>query len=153
MDNLLPILGGFFGVLAATVTGFFAWKQSKSTVETQSKFDVIKAETLSKAEAVKVKTEAETKRLDQLIDSQNKLLDRQDKRLATQDVRMDEFQKQINVCIEERSKFKSLYEALEVQFRHTEQFKNAQKMVDGNIEAKLEGKLNGKITKQSGNIP
>lgn len=140
-------------MLAATVTGYFGWKQSKGTVETQSKFDVIKAETLSKAEAVKVKTEAETKRLDQLIDSQNKLLDRQDKRLAMQDVRMDEFQKQINVCIEERSKFKSLYEALEVQFRHTEEFKNAQKMMDGNIEAKLEGKLNGKITKQSGNIP
>lgn len=147
MDNLLPIFGGFFGVLAATVTGYFAWKQSKSTVETQSKFDVIKTETLSKAEEVKVKTEAETKRLDQIIEAQNKFLDRQDKRLALQDTRMDEFQKQINTCIEERSKFAAMYNALEIQFRGTEQFQNAQKMVDGNIEAKLEGKLNGKITK------
>lgn len=131
--NIVTLIGAFFGTLGAFISGFFAWKQVQSKQEVKEKV----SDNTTKIETAKVNLASETNRIDQVLDAQKdfiKLLQEEVVRLNT---RIDGIQTRMEICLEERGRFKinmekiqALYEALDVQFKATKEYRKHIKEVE-----------------------
>lgn len=173
MDNSGTLLG--IAAIITAIGGIYGFKQSKKTdrlaIEIEknrainaNKAELVKTEAISKAEVIKVETKAETEKLNLLIDNQMGFIrDLQEenrtqrKEMIEKDklhreemlqvrAEMSEYSRLMSICIEERSGFKAMYNALERQFKDTPQYKAAHKEVHGS--RKINGKIEGKITNE-----
>lgn len=171
MDVSFGQVGGVLGFIGGVIAIIFSYLSNKAKAvadlkinENTRHIEIIKAEAIGKAEEVKTTTEAETKRIDQLLDTsldliknlqtenrqQREDMSRKDKQHTEELLqirnRMNELDKNMQICIEERLKFKgnmnkyeAMYNALEAQFKGVKKYR-------------AEQAKSGKIIKRKGDV-
>lgn len=171
----IAIIGGVFGLLGAMVAGWFAVRQTKTNATTAAKAEIIKTEVQAKATEIEITTQKETQRIDQVLDATMDLIrnlqeeNRQQRNdMTSKDAqhaaellqirnRMNDLDKLMSVCIEERGAFKlrmekvqGMYEVLEAQFKATDDYKKGiiadRRNAHNKKSRKITGTMEGEIT-------
>lgn len=154
--------------VSATLTligTIYVARSSRRSTDLATKIEVNKTQAIAKAEMVKTTTEAETKRIDQIIDSQQgfiKLLQEENKEQRVEVSEKDKLHREeilqirseiaeiarlMSICVEERSKFKyemekqtALYKAVDEQLKDAHAYERGQK------KSTVKGTITGEIT-------
>lgn len=154
VTTVLLLVLGPTGIVAAAITGYFGWKQTRKTSDNTKEIEVVKTTALSKAETVKVEAEAETKRLDAVIDLivtqvENLQQENKDQRREMSDIRAgtDATRARLDMCLEEKAKESA---ALHSQITDMEIARREDKAMIRDLQKKVE-QLTGHV--QNGLLP